>query len=1151
MRRIVPFIYLRNFLNSYPKCSNCTFTSLLQRYNKSSCRKLYLFHSRLLSSISSVPNIDPDVKQLFEEFPDPKKILWKLINEAYVIDKNPDVKPVVTVRQIECKETKQKLWKVSVYMRWPECFHVEGISSKKNEAENLCFLHACQKLKGYNLLDKDNKPSILEKQTTFTKDTIKSAKGILLNLFQRIWIRHGKNMEYMPKFEIIKEEGVFGKDSLWKCILKLSYPEKQIFETYAVRSREAESVAAAKALHWLKEKAFINEKNRLIQYSPEEENRLLKYQTAPYSICIPSSLQDKMTSVLLKLQERAKDEENVSENISVNESIDYDLNEVEVHDIFTDDVYCELTEEENIIRSKEMLEKRISFFESNEFNIQEIKKIQSNLPIADKRTDILRMIEENQVVVLSGETGCGKTTQVPQYILDHYIGKSKGATCNIVVTQPRRISAITVAERVAHERNEQVGETVGYHVRLNKNMPKQKGAILYCSTGMLLRKLCSNPNLEGVSHVIVDEVHERNIQIDFLLILLKRLLESNKQIKIIIMSASFNTSIFSHYFNNCPVLHVPGKIYPVKEFFLEDLPRTIRGTIENIKNRPVLNVDLIAKVINYVHTSQKSGAILCFLPGWHDIMSVKSKLLEICKDPLEMKLCCAHSRLPHEEQKVIFDHVPNGIRKIILATNIAETSITIDDVVYVVNSGLHKGTSFDGELGIASLGTHWITKANVRQRRGRAGRVQNGVCYNLFTRKNHLDMDDYPVPELLRMPLESVILDCKLYHPHSKAEDFLSTAIQPPSQTSLHAGVNELQMSGVLDENENLTELGKVIVNFPTHPRLSIALVYASFLGCLDPILTVCSILTLGKEPFINTLEEKSTVKFIKQQYDNYLFSDHLALSKIFDAWLKLKESSETEEFVNKNLLDESNLYYIKELKALFAESLFSAGIIDTKEAFSDPDNNCNINSNHANSIFAALSVAFYPNVMKVIQGEISHGKLNKEAITYSLIKGQRGYIQKESVAANEHELPSPWLAYFLALQSEARRLMMTSAVSPIPGICLLLFGGQKLSIVDKETSDDGDSKNVTLMLDDYKKLTFSCSEKEAELLLLCRNYLRNIFRTYIRTLQNQNSNLELKSACSDEFLAVLKEIISTPQVPFTKGQFYKFVNNELISEDL
>ncbi|CAL1285754.1 unnamed protein product [Larinioides sclopetarius] len=671
--------------------------------------------------------------------------------------------------------------------------------------------------------------------------------------------------------------------------------------------------------------------------------------------------------------------------------------------------------------------------------------------------------------------------------------------------------------------------------------------MLFCSTGMLLRKLCFNPNLDGISHVIVDEVHERSIQIDILLILLKRLLETNKTIKILIMSASFNTYVFSQYFNNCPVIHVPGNVYPVKEYFLEKLPSELVGVNHYNRTEPRLDVNLVASVINYVHNTQKKGAVLCFLPGWDDILAVQNKLFEICEDPSELKICRAHSRLPHEEQKIIFEPVPDGIRKVILATNVAETSITINDVVYVVDSGLHKGAKFDDELGIASLGTQWITQANVRQRRGRAGRVQHGVCYHLFPQKILTDMEDYPKPEILRMPLESVILDCKLYCPDSKAEDFLSSALQPPSQSSLQIGVQELQMCGVLDENENLTDLGKVIVNFATHPRLSLALIYAAFLGCLDPVLTICAVLTLSKEPFLNTLEDKSLIKTIKQSHDNYLFSDHLATAKIFDTWNELNGTSEVENFIMLNLLDEQNLKFIRDLKSLFAESMFEAGIIDSPDAFSDPANLCNINRNHFPSIFSVLSAAFYPNVMKVIQGEISRGKINKDAVVYSLIKGQRGYIQKESVACKEFELPSPWLIYFKALHSEARRMMMTSAVSSVPGICLLLFGGQQLTVVNEENNND--PNNVVLMLDNYKKLRFSCQKEEAELLLLLRNQLKNVFRTYVETLKSPNN--DIMPFYNEEFLPVLKEIISTPQIPFTKGQVYKFVNNELVSEEL
>ncbi|KFM62482.1 putative ATP-dependent RNA helicase DHX30, partial [Stegodyphus mimosarum] len=562
---------------------------------------------------------------------------------------------------------------------------------------------------------------------------------------------------------------------------------------------------------------------------------------------------------------------------------------------------------------------------------------------------------------------------------------------------------------------------------------------------MLLRKLSSNLNLEGISHVIVDEVHERNIQIDFLLILLRKLIENNKHIKIILMSATFNTCTFSQYFNNCPTVRVPGNVFPVKDYFLEDLQNFIPGINNLNRNDSVLDSDLVVKVINHINATQEPGAILCFLPGWNDIRTVHGKLLESNPNSSKLMICPAHSRLPHSEQRIIFEKPPEGVRKVILSTNIAETSITVDDVVYVVDSGLHKSTSFDGEKGIASLATEWITKANVRQRRGRAGRVKSGICYHLYKLGEFHNMAEYPIPELLRVPLENVILKCKLYCSNEKAEDVLSCALQPPTTSAIQNGVNELQELGILNEEENLTDLGKIVVNFGTHPRLSVALIYAAFLGCLNPVLNISAALTFGREPFINTLKDPGVIKEMKQAHDNLLYSDHLALSKIIDTWIELKEKSDASDYAANNLLDENNLTFIRDLKGLFSEDLYSAGILDKQEAYSDPLHKCNANSSHIRSILAALSAAFFPNVMKVSQGEVTHGKLKKDALTYSLLKGQRGYIQKESVVSNEYEFPSPWLIYFSALKSDARRLMMTSTVSSVPGLCLLLFNRQKL----------------------------------------------------------------------------------------------------------
>lgn len=279
---------------------------------------------------------------------------------------------------------------------------------------------------------------------------------------------------------------------------------------------------------------------------------------------------------------------------------------------------------------------------------------------------------------------------------------------------------------------------------------------------MLLRKILSNPNLEGVSHVILDEIHERNIQIDLMCILLKNLIEHNKNIKLLLMSASFNTNLFANYFNTSAVIHIPGKMYPVEEYFLEDMVDKISVNKIQDSERPNLDADLIVDTINYINENESPGAILCFLPGWHEIRTVQTKLQENESSSKNFLICPIHSRLAHIQQKTIFSKPSDGQWKVILATNIAETSITVDDVVYVINSGLQKGTKLDTEVGIASLSTEWVTKANVRQRKGRAGRVKPGKCYHLFSWKTFMKMEEYPTPEILRIPLESVILDCKV-----------------------------------------------------------------------------------------------------------------------------------------------------------------------------------------------------------------------------------------------------------------------------------------------------------------------------------------------------------------------------------------------------
>ncbi|XP_022778184.1 putative ATP-dependent RNA helicase DHX30, partial [Stylophora pistillata] len=260
-----------------------------------------------------------------------------------------------------------------------------------------------------------------------------------------------------------------------------------------------------------------------------------------------------------------------------------------IKDVFSGSPWKPLSVEQH----KELSQQLLQEF-SNKRNMLESRNLCLNdetktLPVASHRERILELIERNQVVVISGETGCGKTTQIPQFILDDAIQKGNGSACNIMVTQPRRIVAMSIAERVASERREMLGKSVGYQVRLEGRLPSQKGCILFCTTGILLRRMQSNVLLKGVSHVIVDEVHERDINTDFLLILLKDLLGKNQDVKIIVMSATVNSERFSQYFRGCPSLVIPGFTHDVTEYFLSEvcelLGRTPLSKPETVKSK--------------------------------------------------------------------------------------------------------------------------------------------------------------------------------------------------------------------------------------------------------------------------------------------------------------------------------------------------------------------------------------------------------------------------------------------------------------------------------------------------------------------------------------------------------------------------------------
>ncbi|KAF8561286.1 hypothetical protein P879_08573 [Paragonimus westermani] len=484
------------------------------------------------------------------------------------------------------------------------------------------------------------------------------------------------------------------------------------------------------------------------------------------------------------------------------------------------------------------------------YSYSQMLKTRSKLPAFDLRNDITNAVKNNQVLVISGETGCGKTTQVPQFLLESEVSRGNGSITRIVVTQPRRISAISVAERVAAERGEPIGNSIGYQVQLERRYPRRiPGSIMYVTTGMLLQWLHSDPLLENISHVVVDEVHEREFLGDFLLTVLRNIAKLRPELRIILMSATLNADEISAYFSNCPKLHIPGRLFPVQTFFLEDVLRMTcfwlpdaaianmareqksyltrryigeglsKGDARKATSGPnnefhkwlmeqqdqspnslkILRTvdvdaypmsDLIVHLTNYILQTSDHGSILIFVPG---IAAIRETIKQMRASNPHLfgessnlvRIYPLHSQLAVSKQRGLFDPPPPGQRKVIIATNIAETSITIEDVVYVIDCGRIKVTNYDASSNTNSLAPMLVSRANAAQRRGRAGRVRLGFCYHLFSKFVYDNvMPEFLLPEMLRMRLEDVILRIKLLQ-LGPVSEFLANCMSPPDQKAV------------------------------------------------------------------------------------------------------------------------------------------------------------------------------------------------------------------------------------------------------------------------------------------------------------------------------------------------------------------------------
>jgi ATP-dependent RNA helicase DHX8/PRP22 len=496
-----------------------------------------------------------------------------------------------------------------------------------------------------------------------------------------------------------------------------------------------------------------------------------------------------------------------------------------------------------------------------------IRDQRRTLPIFQLRDDFLRAVRDNQILCVIGETGSGKTTQMTQYLIEEGYGKRGVVGC----TQPRRVAAISIAKRVAEEYGCRLGDEVGYCIRFD-DTTSPKTIIKYMTDGMLLREILLDSNMARYSVIILDEAHERTVSTDVLFGLLKDALRKRPDLKIIVTSATLDAQKFSAYFHNASIFTIPGRTFPVE--------------ITHVKESVDDHMEAALSTVLNIHLTEGPGDILLFLTGQEEIdmacQILHERMLKL-KNKAPLIPLPVYSALPSEMQTAIFDPAPPGCRKCVVATNIAEASVTIDGIYFVVDPGLAKIKVYNPRAGMDSLIVSPISQASARQRAGRAGRTGPGKCYRLYTERSlELEMLPSAVPEIQRSNLANVVLMLKAMG----IDDVLGfDFMDKPSVQTLTDALETLWLLDALDDEGGLTKLGRRMAEFPMAPEESKMLLAAVDLGCADDVITIVAMLSV-QTIFYRPREKQEIADERKRRYFSPL-GDHITLLEVYRQWVR------------------------------------------------------------------------------------------------------------------------------------------------------------------------------------------------------------------------------------------------------------------------